>query len=184
MIMNRSSGLIHWLIDAFNCCLIVWSLISIRLISLGNSLTYELQFLNANSMNLWMLIPSQAEEENLAAKTAIRTQHKELESWYPGDPRMVEAGKSTQLIDLIGDMMVSWSLVWVLPVLLLDKGDIKCLNPPIGQHKRVRKWFFSFLRWLDATWNIAGFERSPIYLAVTGVSQGGVFFVCNHPFFG
>jgi len=58
-----------------------------------------------------MLIPSQAEEENLAAKTAIRTQHKELESWYPGDPRMVEAGKSTQLIDLIGDMMVSWSLV-------------------------------------------------------------------------
>jgi hypothetical protein len=34
---------------------------------------------------------------------------------------MVEAGKSTQLIDLIGDMMVSWSLVRVLPVLLLDK---------------------------------------------------------------
>jgi len=26
----------------------------------------------------------EAEEENLAAKTAIRTQHKELESWYPG----------------------------------------------------------------------------------------------------
>lgn len=34
-----------------------------------------------------MLIPFQAEEENLAAKTAIRTQHKELESWYPGDQR-------------------------------------------------------------------------------------------------
>eukprot|EP00435_Cladocopium_sp_Y103_P009574 s2805_g2.t1 len=27
---------------------------------------------------------AEAEEENLAAKTAIRTQHKELESWYPG----------------------------------------------------------------------------------------------------
>ncbi|CAK9063281.1 Erythronolide synthase, partial [Durusdinium trenchii] len=26
----------------------------------------------------------EAEEENMAAKTAIRTQHKELESWYPG----------------------------------------------------------------------------------------------------
>ncbi|CAJ1396114.1 unnamed protein product [Effrenium voratum] len=28
----------------------------------------------------------EAEEENMAAKTAIRTQHRELESWYPGFP--------------------------------------------------------------------------------------------------
>ena len=27
---------------------------------------------------------SKAEEENLAAKTAIRTQHREMENWYPG----------------------------------------------------------------------------------------------------
>lgn len=35
------------------------------------------------------VLPVQAEEENLAAKTAIRTQHKELESWYPGTIRVV-----------------------------------------------------------------------------------------------